>query len=111
MYALCWILGILASFRTMPHEICGDDLLLRNSIFEGITIPIERIESVTPSRTARTGLSGLKVDADERAAVLGHADTTIRIGLIDVEVRGALVDFIDVTVDEPRAFVAAFADR
>ena len=111
VYALCWILGILASFRTMPHEIGGDELLLRNSVFEGIALPIERIESVRPSRTSRTGLSGLDVDAEGRSAVLGHGDTTVRIHLVDVELRGTPVDAIDITVDDPRAFVAAFADR
>ncbi len=111
VYALCWVLGILASLRTMPHEIRGDELLLRNSVFEGITLPIECVESVRPARTARTGLSGLKVDADGRSAVLGHGDTTVRLHLVDFEVRGAPVDVIDITVDEPRAFVAAFVDR
>ncbi|GAA1460888.1 hypothetical protein GCM10009619_28280 [Williamsia maris] len=111
MYALCWILGLLASFRTLPHEIRGDDLLLRNTVFAGITLPMECVESVRPFRAARTGLSGLRTDADGRSAVLGHGDTTVRINLSGVELRGVEVDFIDVTVDEPRAFVAAFVER
>ncbi len=111
VYALCWILGILASFRTLPHEIRGGQLVLHNSVFSGVAVPIARIDSVRLSRTARTGSSGLKVDPEMRSAVLGHGDTTVRIHLSAFDIRDVPVDIIDVTVDDPRAFVAAFVGR
>ncbi len=107
VYALCWLLGIVASLRTRPHEIGDGRIRLRNSVFSGLDIPVSAIETVEVCRVDGSGFSGVEVDEDARTATLRHGDATVRLHLRSLEIAGVGVDRLDVTAADPGAFVRA----
>ncbi|MGU3293407.1 hypothetical protein [Williamsia sp. M5A3_1d] len=107
VYALCWLLGILASLRTRPHVIGEGRLVLRNSVFAGLDVPASAIETVDVCRVDGSGFSGVEVDEASRSATLRQGDATVRLHLRCFEIIGVAVDHLDVTADDPAAFVRA----
>ncbi|MGJ0117815.1 hypothetical protein ACQ7HM_01285 [Williamsia sp. MIQD14] len=107
VYALCWLLGIVASLRTRPHALDDGRLVLRNSVFSGLDVPLSAIETAEVCRVDGSGFSGVEVDGDSRTATLRHGDATVRLHVRSLEIAGVVVDRLDVTADDPAALVRA----
>lgn len=108
IYALCWIIGIMASLRTLPHRIGSSTITLRDSIFDEFQIPASRVKGVHAALTANTGRSGLLIDPDSGSGRLCHGDGTVTLSFCDnTTIRGKQVQLLAVSVDRPAQFVAA----
>ncbi|GAA3432955.1 hypothetical protein [Kutzneria kofuensis] len=110
VYALLWVLGLLASLTTRPHVLGPDTLVLRDSVFTELTIPLAAITSFSP--VARPGLlrSGLKIDGDTALFAYGDANLAVHISPVD-DPRLAGVRHLHITVDDRDRFLAAASDR
>ncbi|QUQ62434.1 hypothetical protein [Kutzneria sp. CA-103260] len=106
VYGVLWILGLLASLTTRPHQLLPDALVLRDSTFSELTIPLSAITSVKPHARPNILRSGLKVDGDTALYAYGDANIAVHIDPVD-DPRLAGVRHLHITVDEPRRFLAA----
>ena len=106
-YALLWVLGLLASLTTRPHLLRDETLLLRDSAFSELEIPLAAITSVTPVGRPNILRSGLKVDGDTALYAYGDANIAVHLETVD-NPRLAGVRHLHITVDEPQRFLAAF---
>jgi hypothetical protein len=114
VYALVWLVGLLASLHTEPHHLLGTRLELRDGVFGAVSIPLASITGVVARRRANSGRSGLRVDGSTALLAWGDATARVRLGGAGgpVTVRGTArpeIATLDVTVDEPDAFVRALA--
>jgi hypothetical protein len=106
VYALLWLLGLLASLTTRPHVLGPDALVLRDSAFSELTIPLSAITSVTATAKPNVLRSGLKVDGDTALYAYGDANIAVHIDPVD-DPRLDGVRHLHITVDEPNRFLAA----
>jgi hypothetical protein len=106
VYGLLWLVGLLASLTTRPHVLRSDVLVLRDSVFTEISIPLSAITSFSP--ISRPGIlrSGLKVDGDTALLAYGDANVAVHISSVD-DRRLAGVRQLHITVDDRDAFLAA----
>lgn len=112
VYGLIWIAGFLGSLTVLPHEVGARALVLRDSVFTTVTVPLAAIASAATQRRGHTGRSGLTVK--DGTGLLAYGDATVRLALHpDAAVRvgpGPGPDGLrrlDVTADNPAAFVRA----
>jgi hypothetical protein len=112
VYGLIWIGGFLSSLSVLPHQVGPTALVLRDSVFTVINIPLTAIASMTERRRGHSGRSGFTVD--DGTGLLAYGDATVRIVLhpdskVRVGTRPALAGLrrIDLTADNPTAFVRA----
>jgi len=108
VYAVLWLFGLLASLTTRPHVFGPDALVLRDSTFSELTIPVAAITSVTAIAKPNVLRSGLKVDGDTALYAYGDANIAVHIDPVD-DPRLAGVRHLHITVDEPRRFLDAAA--
>lgn len=118
IYGLIWIGGFLGSLHVLPHVIGAGAVRLRDSVFASLAIPLDAIASVAVHMRANATRSGFTLDVATGAALLAYGDATVRIVLrpgSQLRLRGGPapdgVRTIDVTVDDPRAFVQALETR
>ncbi|MFC0545811.1 hypothetical protein [Kutzneria chonburiensis] len=106
VYGLLWVLGVLASLEVRPHVIEDDALVLRDSAFSQLSIPLSAVRSF--SKISRAGVlrSGLKVQGDVAMFAYGDANITVHIEPVD-DPRLAGVRQIQFTVDDRESFLAA----
>ena len=114
VYALVWLVGLIASLHTEPHRLLENRLELRDGVFGSVSVPLASVTGVAARRGANSGRSGLRVDGS--VALLAWGDATARVRIHGaggpVAVRGTArpeIATLDVTVDDPDAFVRALA--
>ena len=107
IYGLLWILGLLASFTVRPHLLGPDTLLLRDSAFTELAIPLSAITSVMPVNRANVFRSGLQVDGDTALLAYGDANVALRLDPVG-DPRLAGVATLHITVDARERFLAAW---
>ncbi|WP_143690414.1 hypothetical protein [Williamsia sterculiae] len=106
IYAVVWLLGVVASFTTLPHRVGPDAILLSDSIFGEHTIGLELISRVDRRRTRNIGRSGMAIDHDARGR-LCYGDGSVILELDEVtHIRGMPVRELAISVDHPADFVA-----
>lgn len=106
VYGLVWIGGFLGSMSVLPHQLEPTALVLRDSVFTTIAVPLTAITSVTQRRHPHTGRSGFTVE--DGTGLLAHGDVTVRITLhpdaavwVCGQPRSPRLRRIDLTADEP----------
>lgn len=109
LYAIVWMVGLLASLHLYPHTARDGVLVLNDGIYTRLEIRYTDIAGVVPARVANLGRSGLK-HADG-LALMAYGDATAKIvlaGEASVVINGKcqVPDFsaVAVTVDDPRRF-------
>jgi hypothetical protein len=112
VYGLIWIGGFLGSLTVLPHKVGSTTLVLRDSVFAVISVPLTAIASVTERRRGHSGRSGFTVD--DGTGLLAYGDATVRIVLqphakvrVGTGPAPAGLRRIDLTADNPTAFVLA----
>lgn len=111
VYGLILIAGFLGSLSVLPHEIGRGLLVLHDSVFATVSVPLEAIESARVRRHGHFGRSGFKVE--DGTGLLAYGDATVRIALVPgatVHVgsrRAPAPRYIDVTTDDPETLVRA----
>jgi hypothetical protein len=109
-YGLVWIGGFLGSFSVVPHRVDERWIILNDSVFTALRIPIEQVDAVVTRRRSNFGRSGFRVV--DGAALLAYGDASVRIVLTGSgEPVADGVHTIDVTADDPDAFVGAVRAR
>ncbi len=108
LYGVLWILGLLASLTTRPHLLGPDSLVLRDSAFSELTIPLSAVTSITAVARPNTLRSGLKVDGDTALYAYGDANIAVHLDPVD-DPRLTGVRHLHLTMDEPRRFLDAVA--
>jgi hypothetical protein len=105
-YGLLWVLGLLASLEVRPHVVGNGALVLRDSAFSHLSIPLAAVRSF--SKISRAGVlrSGLKVEGDVAMFAYGDANVAVHIDPVD-DPRLAGVRQIQFTVDDRDRFLAA----
>jgi hypothetical protein len=107
LYALCWILGILASLSTLPHEVNERFIVVRDSIFGDYRLPLNQVSRAKVATTHNTGRSGVVIDPHTNAGKLCHGEGTVSIEFNDpAEMAGKFPRQLAISVDKPAAFVA-----
>ncbi len=115
VYGLIWMGGFLGSLTVLPHEIDDRYLRLRDSVFTTVVVPLASVVSVEQRRRGSSGRSGWKLD-DHGGALLAYGDASVRLVLCPDP--GVLLGTapapeglrtIDLTADDPAAFVRAVA--
>lgn len=107
LYALCWILGILASLSALPHRVNERFIVLRDSIFGEYQLPLNQVSRARVATTHNTGRSGLAIDAHTDVGRLCHGEGTVTIDFNDSpEMAGTYTRQLAISVDKPADFVA-----
>jgi hypothetical protein len=107
LYALCWILGILASLSALPHEVNERFIVVRDSIFGEYRLPLNQVSRAWVETTHNTGRSGVVVDPDTNVGRLCHGEGTVTIEFDHpVQMAGSSARQLAISVDTPAAFVA-----
>ncbi len=116
VYAIGGLLGVAASFATRPHLLAADSLRVRDGVFAELVIPISAIVAVRAVRTPNFGRSGLKIDKEQKAAMmLAHGDATVELVLdpfqpISAAATARTIEpfaILSITVDAADKFVRA----
>jgi hypothetical protein len=82
LYALCWILGILASLSALPHEVIERFIVVRDRSSASTSYPSIRYRACVAT-THNTGRSGLVIDPDTNVGRLCHGEGTVTIEFND----------------------------
>ena len=107
LYALSWILGILASLSTLPHEVNERFIMLRDSIFGEYQLPLNQVSRARVATTHNTGRSGLAIDPHTNVGRLCHGEGTVTIEFNDsLAMAGTYTRQLAISVDKPADFVA-----
>lgn len=116
LYALIALLGLLGSILVRPHLLGENALRIRDAIFCEVTVPYAAITGVRATARPNFGRSGLRIDAGQ--GLLAYGDATVSLDLdpnhpVLVTGRPEPVPLarLDVTADEPEAFVSAVRGR
>ncbi|GAB20791.1 hypothetical protein GOEFS_132_00220 [Gordonia effusa NBRC 100432] len=113
IYAILWIAGILASLKTQPHLVDASQILLRDSVFHEIRVPIESVLHVERALESGPLRSGFVIDSESGELRMTHGDAAIRIYLAPTaEVTSAEgpiqgIKTIIVSADDPRQITDA----
>jgi hypothetical protein len=108
LYALCWILGILASLSALPHEVNERFIVLRDSIFGEYRLPLNQVTQAKVENTHNTGRSGLVIDPHTNLGRLCHGEGSVIIKFNDpAEIARTYTRQLAISVDKPGDFVAA----
>lgn len=117
VYGAVWLLGLLASMSTRPHLLTDTSLLIRDSIFNEVSVPYAAIVEVTQTHHLNLGRSGLKLEPDNETATLAYGEANIEIRL-DPSVPIGLprdatspVRTLHISADEPVAFIRSVLAR
>ena len=106
LYAVSWILGILASLRTLPHEVNERFIVLRDSIFYEYRLPLDQVRLGRVATTHNTGRSGLVIDPHTNVGRLCHGEGTVTIEFNHpVQMADAYTRRLAISVDKPADFV------
>lgn len=117
LYAVVWFAGLIASLTYRPHLVGAHALLLRDSVFNEVTVPYEAIADVRSVTRPNLGRSGFTVDEGSGSALLAYGDATVRLSLrpslavrLNGRPTGPLTE-LAVSADDPAAFVRAVTER
>jgi hypothetical protein len=119
-YGLFWMLGLMASMKVYPHIVSAAGLRLRHGISVDIDVPWDAVASVRAA--SRTLGSSRAVQLDRAGddlivhlSVGGHTDVDIVLSeprILPVRrTNGEPVSHLRISVDDPKAFVAAARER
>lgn len=103
-YALVWLAGDAHAIRLYPVAIAGDTLRVMIGVRWRAAIPLADITSVTETHSVPDGALGLALLAPTVLVTL-RAPVEV-VGLLG---RRRRADRIALTIDDPRAFIAAVA--
>lgn len=106
VYGLLWVLGLLASLEVRPHVVEDGALVLRDSVFGELCVPLTAVRSFSAISQAGMLRSGLKVEGDVATFAYGDANVAVDIDVVD-DPRLAGVRQIRFTVDDRERFLAA----
>lgn len=77
-----WLMGLLASMYTRPHLLTDTGLVVRDSVFNELSVPYDAILRVAQVDHPNSGRSGLKLSPADRTAVMAY-------GIANVEISSA----------------------
>jgi hypothetical protein len=103
-YALVWLIGDAQAIRLYPVAIIGDKLRVTIGVRWRASIPLADIVAVTETRTVPPGALGLAL-LEPTVLIALRAPIEVR-ALLGIRRRG---DRIALTIDDPKAFIAALA--
>ncbi|GAA1681879.1 hypothetical protein [Fodinicola feengrottensis] len=81
VYAVFWILGMMASFAVKPHLLTGDAIVVRDGVSTELRFGYDTVRAAVVERKRSEGFggrTGLKVGKDG-VALLAYGDATVRI--------------------------------
>ena len=118
IYSVIWLLGLYASFRTLPYQLTAEGLRLHYGILAEGTVPYRALADVTlERRKAPGGHEGLQTSRDGALylAVGGRTDLTLRLhtpviihGLFQSQPPATI---LHLTADDPTALLTALRAR
>ena len=104
LYAMMWIAGFIGSLRDFPHVVEADRIILRDSVFHEVVVPMSAIRSVRRMHEPVRQRTGYQFDPANRTALMAYGVANLKIVL---DTDRSEIAVIKVSVDEPDRFVAA----
>ena len=116
IWGVAWMLGMLASYRVLPHLLTETELRVRSGALTWLTVPLEAVDSTRPAEHELPGvIRSLHVD-DALALVGVGSRTNLELVLaapttVSTSKGQVTVDRVGIWVDEPRQVAAQLRPR
>ncbi|GAB05530.1 hypothetical protein GOAMR_40_00200 [Gordonia amarae NBRC 15530] len=115
VYGAMWLMGLLASMYTRPHLLTDTGLVVRDSVFNELSVPYDAILGVAQVDHPNSGRSGLKLSPADRTAVMAYGIANVEISLresVSIKDLGHVpVRRLRISVDDPAGLVRAIDER
>jgi len=116
VYCVVWLVAVYASAKVVPHQVADAHLILNDGCFAVATVPYTALQSAVLHKRPNFYRSGMKLDLTDRSMLVACSDANVRLVLepaTQITVNGVdwPVSTIDLSVDDPAAFVNAIRAR